>query len=80
MYADLKGAVERMKERVAEVEAPRRVATSRRRQVSTRQERRKTDSSKEFPVDRTYADLIERRVREARARQEQIERTNETES
>lgn len=79
MYADLKRAVERLKERLTKDEAPRRVTTSRRRQAVINRESRKTDSSKEFPVDRTYADLIERRVREARARQDQSEGSNDTE-
>ncbi len=73
MYGDLKGAVERIKERVAEDEAPRRAAVSRRRQVLMNSESRRADTPKVVPVDRTYVDIIERRVREARARQEQSE-------
>ena len=84
MYADFKGTVERIKERVAEDEAPRRAAATRRRQVLTdrqsNRERRKTESSKEVPVDKKYTEMIERRVREAKAKQEQSEGPNETES
>lgn len=80
MYADLKGAVERLKERLAKDEAPRRVATSRRRQALMNRERRKTDSSKEVPVDKRYTETIERRVREARARQDQSKGINDRES
>ncbi len=84
MYADFKGTVERIKERVAEDEAPRRAAATRRRQVLTdrqsNRERRKTESSKEVPVDKKYTETIERRVREAKAKQEQSEGPNETES
>jgi len=79
MYADLKGTVERIEERVAEDEAPRRAAERRRRVVMDR-ERRKADRPKEVPVDRKYTDIIECRVREAKAKQEQSEHTNETES
>ncbi len=69
MYADLKGAVERIKERVAEDEAPRRAA-SRRRHTFVNRESRKADRPQETPTtDKKYADMIERRVREARARQ-----------
>ena len=80
MYADLKGAVERLKERLAKDEAPRRVATSRRRQALMNRESRKTDSSKEVPVDKRYTETIERRVREARARQDQSKGINDRES
>ena len=84
MYADFTGAVERLIERVAEDEARRKAAADRQRQVLTdrerNRERRKTESSKEVPVDKKYTDLIERRVRESRANQEQSEGTNETES
>ncbi len=84
MYADFKGTVERIKERVAEDEAPRRAAATHRRQVLTdrerNRERRKTESSKEVPVDKKYTEMIERRVRESRANQEQSEDSNEMES
>jgi hypothetical protein len=83
MYADFKGTVERIKERVAEDEAPRRAAATHRRRVLTdrerNRERRKTESSKEVPVDKKYTEMIERRVREARANQEQSEGSNEME-
>jgi hypothetical protein len=80
MYTDFTGTLERIKERVAEDEARREAAADRRSQVLTDRERRKTESSKEVPVDKKYTDLIERRVRESRANQEQNEGTNETES
>lgn len=69
MFADFAGTLERTKERLAEDQAPRRAAAPRRREVLINQESRKTDTPKEFPVDRTYADLFERRIRESRARQ-----------
>ena len=80
MYTDFTGTLERIKERVAEDEARREAAADRRSQVLTDRERRKTESSKEVPVDKKYTDLIERRVREARANQEQSEGSNEMES
>ena len=80
MYADFKGTVERIKESVAEDEAPRRATASRRSRVLTDRERRKTESSKEVPVDKRYTEMIERRVRESRANQEQSEGSNEMES
>ncbi len=84
MYADFKGAVQRLIERVAEDEAGRKAASDRRSQVLTdrerNRERRKTESSKEVPVDKKYTEMIERRVREAKAKQEQSEGPNETES
>jgi hypothetical protein len=80
MYTDFTGTLERIKERVAEDEARREAAADRRSQVLTDRERRKTESSKEVPVDKKYTDLIERRVRESRANQEQSEGSNETES
>ena len=80
MYADFKGTVERIEERVAEDEAPRRAAATHMRRVLTDRERRKTESSKEVPVDKRYTEMIERRVREAKANQEQSEGSNETES
>ncbi len=80
MYADLKDALERIKERVAEQEAPRRSAEDHERQAPISRESRRAATPKEFPVDRTYADLIERRIRESRARQDRIEGTNDRES
>ena len=79
MYADSTGAVERLKERLAEDEASRRAAADRRRQVLINQESKKLIPPKKFPVDRAYADLVERRVRESRAKQDQSESTHETE-
>jgi hypothetical protein len=83
MYTDFTGTLERIKERVAEDEAGRKAAATRRSQVLTdrerNRERRKTESSKEVPIDRKYTDLIERRVRESKANQEQSEGPNETE-
>ena len=84
MYADFKGTVERIKERVSEDEARREAAADRRSRVLTdrerNRERRKTESSKEVPVDKKYTEMIERRVREAKANQEQSEGSNEMES
>lgn len=80
MYTDFTGTLERIKERVAEDEARREAAADRRSQVLTDRERRKTESSKEVPVDKKYTEMIERRVRESRANQEQSEGSNETES
>jgi hypothetical protein len=79
MYTDFTGTLERIKERVAEDEARREAAADRRSQVLTDRERRKTESSKEVPVDKKYTEMIERRVREARANQEQSEGSNEME-
>ncbi len=80
MYADFTRTLERLKERLAEDEAPRRAAADRRRQALMNRENRKTDSTKNFPVDKKYTDSIERRVREARANQDQNEGSNYTES
>ena len=84
MYTDFTGTLERIKERVAEDEARRKAAADRERQVLTdrerNRERRKTESSKEVPVDKKYTEMIERRVRESRANQEQSEGSNEMES
>jgi hypothetical protein len=84
MYTDFTGTLERIKERVAEDEARREAAADRRSQVLTdrerNRERRKTESSKEVPVDKKYTEMIERRVRESRANQEQSEGSNEMES
>ena len=84
MYTDFTGAVERLIERVAEDEARREAAADRRSQVLTdrerNRERRKTESSKEVPVDKKYTEMIERRVRESRANQDKREGTDETES
>jgi hypothetical protein len=80
MHTDFTGAVERLIERVAEDEAGRKAAADRRSQVLTDRERRKTESSKEVPVDKKYTEMIERRVRESRANQEQSEGSNEMES
>ncbi len=80
MYADLKGAVERIKERVAEDEAPRRAAATRRRQVLMNRERRKASRPKDPVADKESTDRIERRVREAKARQDRIEGIDNTKS
>ena len=80
MYTDFTGTLERIKERVAEDEARREAAADRRSQVLTDRERRKTESSKEVPVDKKYTEMIERRVRESRANQDKREGTNEAES
>ena len=81
MYADLKDTLERIKARVAKDEAPRRAATYRRRQGLTNRESRKADRPQESSTaDKKYADIIERRVREAKANQDQSERTDRTDS
>jgi hypothetical protein len=81
MYADFKRTIERIKERVAEDEASRRVAGSRRRQALTEWESRSAGRPNEAPTaDKKYAEMIESRVREKEANQEQSEGTNETES
>jgi hypothetical protein len=80
IYSDLKYAIHRLKERLAENQAPRRAEASRRREALINREIRKTDTPKVIPVDKKYTDLIERRVREAKANQEQGEGANETES
>lgn len=80
MYTDFTGTLERVKERVAEDEARREAAADRRSQVLTDRERRKTESSKEVPVDKKYTEMIERRVRESKANQDERESTNEMES
>jgi len=81
MYADFTGTLERIKERVAEGEAPRRAAASRRRQVLMDRESRETDRPKESSTaDKKYTDLIERGDRETRAKQDHSEGSNQTES
>jgi hypothetical protein len=81
MYADFTGTLERIKERVAEDEAPRRATASRRRQVLMDRESRKTDRPNEdTTADKKYTDLVERGDRETRAKQDQSEGSNETES
>ncbi len=54
MYGDLKDALERMKKRVAEDEAPRRAAVSRRRQVLMNRESRRAATPKVVPVDKSF--------------------------
>ena len=81
MYTDFTGTLERIKERVAEDEARRRAAADRQRQVLMQRESRRADRPKESSTaDKKYTEMIERRVRESRANQEQCEGTNETES
>lgn len=72
MYGDLKGAVERLIERAAEAESLRRAAESRRKQVLTERENKRADRPIEGnTADKKYAKNIERRVREAKAKQDQ---------
>lgn len=73
----MKGAVERLIERAAETEAPRRAAASRRSQVLIERESKGADRHKEgYIADNRYAEMIERRVREAKAKQDHEEDTN----
>lgn len=77
MYGDLKGAVERLIERAAEAESLRRAAESRRKQVLTERENKRADRPIEGDTaDKKYAKIIERRVREAKAKQDQGEGTS----
>lgn len=77
MYGDLKGAVERLIERAAEAESLRRAAASRRKQVLTERENKRADRPIEGDTaDKKYAEIIERRVREAKAKQDQGEGTS----
>lgn len=77
MYGDLKGAVERLIERAAEAESLRRAAESRRKQVLTERENKRADRPIEGDTaDKKYAKNIERRVREAKAKQDQGEGTS----
>ena len=81
MYTDFTGTLERIKERVAEDEARRRAAADRERQVLMQRESRRADRPKESSTaDKKYTEMIERRVRESRANQEQSEGSNEMES
>ncbi len=81
IYADFTGALERIKERVAVDEARRRAEESRRIEVLMERERRKADRLKEASAaDKEYAEIIERRVREAKANQDRTEDPNEMES
>jgi hypothetical protein len=77
MYGDLKGAVERLIEKAAEGESLRRAAASRRKQVLTERENKRADRPIEGDTaDKKYAEIIERRVREAKAKQDQGEGTS----
>lgn len=77
MYGDLKGAVERLIERAAEAESLKRAAASRRKQVLTERENKRADRPIEGDTaDKKYAEIIERRVREAKAKQDQGEGTS----
>ncbi|HZG64524.1 MAG TPA: hypothetical protein VEY13_13615 [Rubrobacteraceae bacterium] len=77
MYGDLKGAVERLIERAAEAESLKRAAASRRKQVLTERENKRADRPIEGDTaDKKYAEIIERRVREAKAKQDQGESTS----
>ena len=77
MYGDLKGAVERLIERAAEAESLKRAAASRRKQVLTERENKRADRPIEGDTaDKKYAEIIERRVREAKVKQDQGESTS----
>ena len=81
MYTDFTGTLERIKERVAEDEARRRAAADLERQVLMQRESRRADRPKESSTaDKKYTEMIERRVRESKANQDEREGTNETES
>jgi len=81
MYTDFTGTLERIKERVAEDEARRRAAADRERHVLMQRESRRADRAGESSIaDKKYTEMIERRVRESRANQDEMEGTNETES
>ena len=81
MYTDFTGTLERVKERVAEDEARRRAAADRERQVLMQRESRRADRPRESSIaDKKYTEMIERRVRESKANQDEREGTNETES
>lgn len=78
MYADVEGTVEGIKENVVEDKEPRRVAAAKSQSFM---ERRKAGRTEEAPsADKRYAEMIERRVREAKANRERGEVTNETEN
>lgn len=81
MYADLKAAVEEMKESVAEEKEPRRVARARKSQYLTQREERRTVRAEEAPSadENKYAEMIERRVREAKANRERSQGEDESE-
>ena len=77
MYTDFTGTLERIRERVAEDEARRRAAVDRERQILMQRESRRADRPKESSTaDKKYTEMIERRVRESRANQEQSEGSN----
>ena len=81
MYTDFTGTLQRVKERVAEDEARRRAAADRERQVLMQRESRRADRPRESSIaDKKYTEMIERRVRESKANQDEREGTNETES
>ena len=81
MYTDFTGTLERIKERVAEDEARRRAAADRERHVLMQRESRRADRPRESSIaDKKYTEMIERRVRESKANQDEREGTNETES
>lgn len=67
MYDDLKGALERAKERIAQEEDQRRAAAEHEMQVHMNRERRRANRPRrEDPVTSEYADMIENKVRKAR--------------
>ena len=64
MYADLKGTLEGMKERIAQEEAQRREAAEHEKQARWDRERRRANRPKRDPTVGKYADIIENKVRE----------------
>ena len=79
MYADLKGTLQGMKQRIGQEEVQRKsaemAAAEREEQVHVERERRRASSPMRDPVVSRYADMIEKRVREAEARRYQGEGT-----
>ena len=78
MYDDFRGTVERIAEKVAQVEVKRRAAEHERQTRRERRDRRVSSTrTKEDPAVEKYAEMIENRVREAKVRQDQSEGTRE---
>jgi hypothetical protein len=78
MYDDFRGTVERIAEKVAQVEVKRRAAEHERQTRRERRDRRVSSTrTKEDPAVEKYAEMIENRVRDAKVRQDQSEGTRE---
>ena len=74
MYADLKGALEEIKERMAQTEAQKRTAEEREKHARLERERRRANRPTRDPAVDRYAGMIENRVRESeRTRQDSEE-------